>query len=138
MNQMLKFTSEMLKRYLKPVKDKQIKVDEETLSVLFKLITLKVEQDFIKQICSLLYNICVIDHEQIYNNIKSDLIKTIHEVKQNMFDRIKVIKPQVQEESKTVKDFKKILTAHGKEEDEEMIVTTKDNMEVDNSSDFNR
>lgn len=57
MNQMLKFTSELLKRYLKPIKDKQIEVDEETLSVLFKLITLKVEQDFIKQICSLLYSI---------------------------------------------------------------------------------
>lgn len=54
---MLKFTSELLKRYLKPIKDKQIEVDEETLSVLFKLITLKVEQDFIKQICSLLYSI---------------------------------------------------------------------------------
>ena len=138
MNQMLKFTSEMLKRYLKPVKDKQIKVDEETLSVLFKLITLKVEQDFIKQICLLLYNICVIDHKQIFENIKANLIKTIHEVKQNMFDQIKVIKPQTQEESKTVQDFKKALTVHGKEEDEEMIVTTKDNMEVDNSSDFNR
>ena len=55
-----------------------------------------------------------------------------------MSDQIKSIKPQVQEETKTVKDFKKALDAHGKEDDEEMIVTTKDNMEVDKSSDFNR
>ena len=80
----------------------------------------------------------MIDHKQIFENIKSDLIETIDEVKQIMSDQIKSIKPQVQEETKTVKDFKKALDAHGKEDDEEMIVTTKDNMDVDKSSDFNR
>jgi hypothetical protein len=56
MSLMLKILSEMLKRYLKFIKDKIISVDAETLDVMFKLITLKIDQDFIKQICILFYS----------------------------------------------------------------------------------
>ena len=68
----------LLKKYLRPIKDKVISVDNETLEVLFKLITLKVDQEFIKQICC---TFTLIDHASVSKNMQRSILDAISEVK---------------------------------------------------------
>lgn len=78
MTEMLKIASNLLKKYLRPIKDKVISVDNETLEVLFKLITLKVDQEFIKQICC---TFTLIDHASVSKNMQRSILDAIPEVK---------------------------------------------------------
>jgi len=110
MSEMLKIASNLVKKYLKPIKDKVIGVDNETLEVLFKLITLRVEQDFIKQICILFYNISLFKHQEIFGHMRKCILETIPEVEEQIHSEIE----EKQKENKREAAFHKAI-----EEEEE-------------------
>lgn len=86
MAEMLKIASSLLKKYAKPLKEKVVTVDSDTLEVLFKLITLKVGQDFIKQICN---TFTLISFEDISRNMQKSILEAIPEVRRQLTDDIR-------------------------------------------------
>jgi predicted transcriptional regulator len=115
MTEMLKIASSLVKKYLKPIKDNVIVVDTETLGVLFQLISLKVEQDFIKQICQLFFNISLIDHKDIFANFQEALKNTIPEVEEQLRSEI----------AEKTKENEKIELSRCQDMEEEKVSTQK-------------
>ena len=87
-SEMLKITSNLIKIYVKPLKEKTIEVDEETLSVLFKIITLKIEKELINQICLLFFHISLSNPQLIFENFKNSFIETIPTVKEQLISEV--------------------------------------------------
>jgi hypothetical protein len=120
MGDILKISSNLIKKYLRAIKDTKLVVDTETLEVLFKLITLRVDQEFIKQICLLFYNIALLDHQHIFSHMQKCIQATIPEVE----DQLKAEIEEKEKENKRKKDEVEEEEKKGKDEDEEMIDTS--------------
>lgn len=88
MSEMLKIASNLIKNYIKPIKEKKVELDDETLSMLFKLITLKIDKEMVNQICSLFHSIALIKPECIFENFKKSFIETIPAVKEQLFTEV--------------------------------------------------
>ena len=114
-----------MKKYLRPIKERFIKVDNETLEILFKLITLRVDQEFINKYEAL----SLIDHSDIYNNMQKSILDSIPDVKNQHLEKIREKQRDKEREqmaeSRDKPKFVEEIKAQLGEDQEEIITTQK-------------